>query len=86
MDKEGLSILHPAFELLQVTTDCKEDDDVIILQHNLIFNLFHILKLLFSSLYSGAIFMTILLLVLELTKILFIRNLTRTLENEKISV
>ena len=86
MDKEGLSILHPAFELLQVTADCKEDDDVIILQHNLIFNLFHILKLLFSSLYCGAIFMTILLLVLELTKLLFIRNLTRTLENEKISV
>ena len=84
MDKEGLSILHPAFELLQVTADCKEDDDVIILQHNLIFNLFHILKLLFSSLYSGAIFMT--LLVLELTKLLFVRNLTRTLENEKISV
>ena len=44
MDKEGLGILHPAFELLQVTADCKEDDDVIILQHNIIFNLFSYLE------------------------------------------
>ena len=47
-------------------------------------NFFDVVAFLLSSLVSGPSFMSVSVLVLELSQILFIRVLTRNLENEKI--